>query len=344
MPEQFTTTETTVGAPGAVVDESVNGGAPSDTTPPAAPGTQPIARRKRTFRKPSGKLIAGATILILIVLFAVLGPIIGQFDARDSGNPALLPPDSTHWMGTTSLGYDVFAQLAVGGRTSLFVGITAGLIAVILSIAFGVVAGYVGGWTDEILTVAIGVVLVIPGLPLAIVISSMIPGRSALLVAGILGITGWAGSAVVLRSQAQSLRNRDYVAASRIAGENPFRTIGVEILPNLLPLLAGQFLFGVIFAILGEAGLSYLGLGPTGSISWGTVLNEAQAGGALTRGAWWWFIPPGILIALVGASLALINFSIDEVINPKLRAAPAAARSVRKAREARDEQSKEVSA
>lgn len=345
MPEQTTATQTSTGAPGAVVDSSVGGGTPTASTAPPAPAATPAApRRRRRFRKPSAKLVVGVALLTSIVLFALFGPLIAPFDARDSSNPALLPPDATHWMGTTSLGYDVFAQLAVGARTSLFVGISAGLLAVTLSILFGVVAGYVGGWTDEILYTLIGVMLVIPGLPLAIVISTMVPGRSALLVAGILGVTGWAGSAVVLRKQAQSLRNRDYVAASRIAGERPLRIVAVEILPNLLPLLTAQFLFGVIFAILGEAGLSYLGLGPTGSISWGTILNEAQAGGALTRGAWWWFIPPGILIALVGTSLALINFSIDEIINPKLRAAPAAARSVRKAREARDEQSKEAGA
>ncbi|WP_062077420.1 ABC transporter permease [Demequina globuliformis] len=285
-------------------------------------------------RHVNGKFVIGATMLSLIILFAIFGPMIAEFEPRDSDNPVLIPPDSTYWLGTTSLGYDMFSQLATGARTSLMVGAVAGLIAVVLSIMFGVVAGYVGGVTDELLTLAIGVMLVIPGLPLTIVISSLVPGRSGLLVAVILGITGWAGSAVVLRAQAQSLRNRDYVSASRIAGENPFRVIGVEILPNLLPLLTGQFLFGVILAILGEAGLSYLGLGPTGSISWGTILNEAQAGGALTRGAWWWFVPPGLMVALVGCSLALINFAVDEIINPKLRSAPLEARRLRKAKKA----------
>ncbi|WP_061961455.1 ABC transporter permease [Demequina flava] len=298
---------------------------------------EPVQTHKVTKpkRHVNGKFVIGAVMLSLIILFAILGPMITQFDPRDSDNPVLIPPDATHWLGTTSLGYDMFSQLATGARTSLMVGVVAGLIAVVLSIMFGVVAGYVGGVTDEVLTLIIGVMLVIPGLPLTIVISSLVPGRSGLLVAVILGITGWAGAAVVLRSQAQSLRNRDYVSASRIAGENPFRVIGVEILPNLLPLLTGQFLFGVIFAILGEAGLSYLGLGPTGSISWGTILNEAQAGGALTRGAWWWFVPPGLMVALVGCSLALINFAIDEVINPKLRSAPLEARRLRKAKKER---------
>ncbi|WP_082093348.1 ABC transporter permease [Demequina sediminicola] len=302
---------------------------------PVDPGEAADAREdeRHIKRHVNGKFLIGAAVLTFMILFAIFGPMIAQFDPRISGdNPVLAPPDSTYWMGTTSLGHDVFSQMATGARTSLLIGVIAGLIAVTLSILFGVVAGYVGGVTDEVLTLIIGVMLVIPGLPLTIVISSAVPGRSGLLVAVILGITGWAGAAVVLRSQAQSLRNRDYVAASRIAGENPFRVIGVEVLPNLLPLLTGQFLFGVIFAILGEAGLSYLGLGPTGSISWGTILNDANSGYALQSGAWWWFLPPGIAVALVGMSLALINFAVDEVINPKLRSAPLEARRLRKAK------------
>ena len=134
---------------------------------------------------------------------------------------------------------------------------------------------------------------------------------------------------MVLRASAKSLRTREYVAAARVAGERPMRIIFVEILPNLVPLIAAQFIFGIIFAVLGEAGLSYLGLGPTGSITLGTMLNDAQTGQAVGTGAWWWFVPPGAIIALLGAGLSLINFAIDEVIDPKLRLAPKAARNQR---------------
>jgi peptide/nickel transport system permease protein len=163
------------------------------------------------------------------------------------------------------------------------------------------------------------IMLVIPGLPLVMVIAVYMQSRSLWLVAFILGITGWAGSAVVLRSQARSLRSRDYVEASQVAGERTVRILLVEILPNLLPLLAAQFLFAVVFAILGEAGLSFIGLGPNGSITWGTMITEAYGGNAMSAGAWWWFVPPGLLIAVFGAGLSLVNFSIDEVVNPKLR-------------------------
>lgn len=284
------------------------------------------------------KLISGIAVVAAIVLFAIVAPLFSQ-DPHSSDNPALLPPGPDHWLGTTKLGVDVFAQLAAGTRGSLFIGVVGGLVALILAILFGILAGYLGGVTDEVLMMVTNIMLVIPGLPLVMVIAAYVQNsdglgplaRSSFLVALILGVTGWAGSAVVLRAQAKSLRTREYVAAARVAGERPWRIILVEILPNLVPLIAAQLIFGVIFAVLGEAGLSYLGLGPTGSITLGTMLNDAQTGQAVGTGAWWWFVPPGAVIAALGAGLSLINFAIDEVVNPRLRLAPQAARRQRKA-------------
>ncbi len=292
--------------------------------------TQRGRKRRRVLPTTSPKFITGAAIVIAIVLFAIIAPMFSQ-NPRSTDNPALLPPSPEHWLGTTKLGNDMFAQLAIGAQGSLLVGVVAGGIAIILSLLFGVLAGYLGGWREDTLALLTNVMIVIPGLPLVMVISSFVPQRSWQLVAFVLGITSWAGAAYVLRLQTRSLRTRDYVYASKVAGERSFRVILVEIMPNLLPLLTAQFLFAIIFAILGEAGLSYLGLGPNSSITWGTILNDAQSGQALGRGAWWWFVPPGVMIAMLGAGLALINFAIDEVINPKLRNAPDAARRVRKA-------------
>ena len=276
------------------------------------------------------KLIVGILLVGAIVLFAIIAPMVTQ-NPRNSANPALSPPSSEHLLGTTKLGYDVLAQLAHGAQGSLMVGLIAGGIAIVLSLIFGVLAGYLSGWREDVLALVTNIMIVIPGLPLVMVIAAFAPVRSLQLVAFVLGITSWAGAAYVLRLQTRSLRTRDYVYASKVAGERSLRIILIEIMPNLLPLLAAQFLFAIIFAILGEAGLSYLGLGPTDSITWGTILNEAQSGQALGQGAWWWFVPPGITIAALGCGLALINFAIDEIINPKLRSSPQAARNVRKA-------------
>lgn len=304
------------------------------TTSPASTVTLATAQRPRKGRSilpsRSPKFIVGLVLVGSIVLFAIIAPIFSQ-NPRSTANEALQPPSAEHWLGTTKLGNDMFAQLAIGAQGSLLVGLVAGGIAIVLSLVFGVLAGYLGGWKEDTLALITNVMIVIPGLPLVMVIASFVPTRTWQLVAIVLGITSWSGAAYVLRLQTRSLRTRDYVYAAKVAGEKPLRVILVEIMPNLLPLLTAQFLFAIIFAILGEAGLSYLGLGPTDSITWGTILNDAQSGQALGRGAWWWFVPPGVLIALLGCGLALINFAIDEIINPKLRNAPQAARSVRKA-------------
>ncbi|MEU4163585.1 ABC transporter permease [Actinoplanes sp. NPDC026670] len=289
----------------------------------------------------TGKLTVGLLIAVPIALFGLLGPLVVQ-DPLRVDDIGLTPPSADHLLGTTQTGQDVLAQLAYSTRGSLIVGAVVGVLTLLLSGFFGIVGAYAGGWLDESFSLFINVMLVIPGLPVVIVISAYMPDRSLLLVSIVLAITSWAGSARVLRGSTLSLRSRDYVLASRVAGEKRWRILLVEILPNLVPLLASQVVFAVIFAILGEAGLSYLGLGASGTFTWGTMLYYAQNGLALRLGAWWWFVPPGLLLALFGAALALINFSIDEKINPRLRDQTRAARrgwrmsreQLRRAREA----------
>jgi len=265
-------------------------------------------------------LAIGLVLVLGIIAFGAFAPFFtgDPTTIRDIG---LTPPSSEHLLGTTQTGQDVLAQLAIATRGSLVIGFLVGILATALSALFGILGAYLGGLVDEAFSLFSNVFLVIPGLPLVIVISGFVPRESRGLwtIAVVLAITGWAASARVLRAQTLSLRNRDYVAASRVAGERPWRVIAVEILPNLLPVLASQFVFAVIAAILGEAGLSFLGLGASNSSTLGTMLFYAQNGFALPLGAWWWFVPPGLMIALFGTGLSLINFSIDEIINPKLK-------------------------
>ena len=288
----------------------------------AAAGT---VTRRRLMPQLTPKLAVGLGIVAVIVLFAIIGPFVVQ-DPSKVDNIGLSGPGPGHLLGTTQTGQDVFAQLAHASRGSLIIGLVVGVLAVVLSTFFGVVGAYLGGFTDEAFSLFSNVMLVIPGLPLVIIISSYVQHKSVWLVAVVLAITSWAGSARVLLGFTLSVRSRDYVLAARVAGESPWRVLMVEILPNLVPLLASQAMFAVIFAILGEAGLSFLGLGATGSFTWGTMLYYAQNGLALRLGAWWWFVPPGLCIAVFGAALAMINFSIDEVINPRLRSQTRAAR------------------
>lgn len=262
----------------------------------------------------------GLTLVVVISLYGLIAPfLVGDPDAiSDVG---LAKPSADHLLGTTQTGQDIFAQLAFATRGSLAIGLLVGVLATGLSAFFGIYGAYRGGLVDEGFSLLSNVFLVIPGLPLVIVISGFVPKESRGLwtIAVVLALTSWAASARVLRAQTLSVRTRDYVAAARISGEKHWRVITVEILPNLLPVLASQFVFAVISAILSEAGLSYLGLGASNSSTLGTMLFYAQNGFALPLGAWWWFVPPGLMIALFGTGLSLINFSIDEIINPRLR-------------------------
>jgi ABC-type dipeptide/oligopeptide/nickel transport system ATPase component/ABC-type dipeptide/oligopeptide/nickel transport system permease subunit len=300
--------------------EGAGDGAP-EVAVKAAPGGPRRASGWRTMMPSwSPKLVVGLVLVLGLALFGLLGTMFVG-DPTAINNIGMTEPSADYWLGTTQTGQDVLAQLAHSTRGSLMVGVLVGLLATVLSALFGIIGGYLGGAVDEGFNLFSNVMLVIPGLPLVIVIAGFVPpeDRGWWTVALVLAITSWAASARVLRAQTLSLRNRDYVNAARVAGEKPWRIITVEILPNLLPLLASQFVFAVIAAILSEAGLSFLGLGASNSQTLGTMLYFAQNGFALQYEAWWWFGPPGLVIALFGCGLSLINFSIDEIINPKLR-------------------------
>lgn len=291
------------------------------TDPGVAAAALPTGRRaRRRLPRLSPKLAVGMGIVGAIALFGLVGPLVVG-DPQTVDNVGLQPPGGRFLLGTTQTGQDVFAQLAWATRGSLVIGLTVGVLAIALSLLFGVVGAYVGGWVDEGFSLFSNIMLVIPGLPLIIVISSYVEQKGVLLVALVLALTSWAGGARVLRSVTLSLRSRDYVLAARVSGERTWRILTVEILPNLVPLIASLFIFAVIGAILGEAGLAFIGLGANGSWTWGSMLFWAGNGLALRLGALWWFVPPGLLIALFGAGLALINFALDEIIDPRLRTA-----------------------
>ncbi len=277
----------------------------------------------RRFRLPgTWKVRVGYFLLSIFILFTVIGPWVAPYDPSYTGFTPDLSPSSQHLLGTTLLGQDVMSQLLVGCRETLVVSFVAGVIAVVISIIVGLTAGYVGGKTDEVLSLFIAVFLTLPGLVLLIVIISLFPqGQQAnpLVIGSVVALTGWAWGAKVLRAQTLSLRNRDFVEASRIIGERRWRTIFAEIGPNLLPVLASSLVGTVLYAVSVSTVLAFLGLTPITTWNWGTMLYWAFANNAALAGEWWWLAGPCLAIALVGTSLALINFGIDEYINPRLR-------------------------
>ena len=333
------------------------------TTPGAGPGAKPIFHRSRILRLPrSPKVLVGLVILGVFAVLAVLGRWMAPYNPNttDEKNwvqhvlvpgtgpgtdipanfyPLPLSPSAAHWLGTTVFAQDAWSQLLSSTQATLFVGLLAAAIATVLSILIGVSAGYLGGGADEGLSLVANVFLAIPGLPLLIVIASYVPaaGSSIVLVAAIIAVTNWAYTARTLRAQTLSLRNRDFVEAARVSGEGRSRIILVEVLPNLIPIVAASFLFTSLSAIGAYVVIAFLGLAgsptsyPPGLWNWGEMLREGFANNALRSGWWWWWAPPGILIALLGTGLALLNFGIDEFINPRLRAAGLSRKAASKA-------------
>jgi len=278
----------------------------------------------------NGKSITGLVILGAFTLVAIFGDVLAPYGPLDKDYAALRqPPTWQHWLGTTHMGEDVLSQIIYGTRGVLIVGFLSGVIATVIAVAVGVTAGYMGGWKSESLSAVTNVFLVLPGLPLMIIVASQYESPSLLLVAAVLAITGWAWGARVLRAQTMSLRNRDFVQAARANGESLFRIITVEMLPNLVAIIASSFVGTVIAAVLGLTTLAFIGVIPITNLNWGTILFWAQQNGAFPD-YWWWYVPAGLCIALLGMALSLINFGIDEYVNPHLRSAGERARALRK--------------
>jgi ABC-type dipeptide/oligopeptide/nickel transport system permease subunit len=281
------------------------------------------AGRRRRFAWPksmrSGKFVVGLAIVVFFVLLGVIGPLVYRVDPSALSHDAVTPPSLQHLLGTTQSGQDCLAQLIQGTSESLLVGFVAGILATVLSVIVGLIGGYLAGVTDEVLSALSNIFLVIPALPLVIVLAAYLPSKGWISVALVISLTGWAWGARVLRVQTMSIRKRDYIEAARASGEGMLRIVFREILPNEIALISSTFLFTVIFAVLTQAGLSFLGLSDVSTWSWGTMLFWAENQSALQLGAWWWFVPPGLCIALLGTALSLMNFGIDELVNPRLR-------------------------
>ena len=274
----------------------------------------------RFFRNSPKTSIGVALVIIILVLtlganlFTDIDPTNRFVDEYHSA------PSPAHLLGTTQLGIDVFSQTLFGGRVSILVGIFAGLITVFLGILFGISSGYFGGWYDNIITTIINIIMVIPNIVLLLIVAALLDGVSPFLICIIIGLTSWPWNARVLRAQTMSLRNREFVYSAETLGESKLRILFVEIMPNMLAIISSAFVSTIIYAITASATLEFIGFGDPLSVTWGIMLFNANKSGALTSGAWWELLGPILGIVLFGAGLTLINFSIDEVSNPKLKA------------------------
>lgn len=264
------------------------------------------------------KALGGLCIVAGFVLMALLAPWLSPSSPTAMAFAPFASPSRAHPLGTTAAGQDILSQVLWGSRASLLVGFLAGGASTALAVLVGMLAGYAGGVTDEALSLLTNIFLVLPGLPLIIVLAAYSPFHGLWPIAVVITVTGWAFGARILRAQTLTLRGRDFVQAARVSGEGTWRIVFGEILPNMTSLIVSVFLFAVIYAVLAEASLEFLGLGDSATVTWGTVLYWADNSQAIVSGAWWWFVPPGACIGLLGAGLALVNYALDEITNPRL--------------------------
>jgi peptide/nickel transport system permease protein len=296
-------------------------------TPPVTTVTATVA--PGWWRRMPLKAKAGAVLLGLFVLTAIIGPLVEPYDPGYQ-NPsiavAMKGPSAAHLLGTTSTGQDVLSQMLTGIRLTLELGLLVGVIAMVLAVIIGVTSAYLGGIWDELLQLLTNVFLVIPALPLLVILLGYLPNKGQTPTILVLSALGWAWGARVIRAQTLAIRNRDFIAAARETGESTWRILVFELVPNEVSLIAASFVNTVLYAIGASVALAFLGLTDVTSWSLGTMLYWAQSQDALQLGAWWWFVPPGLAVALMGTALVLVNTGIDEIGNPRLRDASSASR------------------
>lgn len=286
---------------------------------PGIPGPLVFLVRAITTIWGNGKARAGLVLFGCFVLMALLAPLVAPHDPAATDFTPYLGPNRTNWFGTTGNGQDVFSQFLYGARVTLVVALAAGLGATLVAVVLGLIAGYRPGAVDAVLSFVTNLALVLPGIPLMIILAAYLPSHSVWTIVLVVALTSWATGSRVIRSQAATLRTRDFVTSAQFSGERLGRIVFREILPNMTSLVAASFFAASTAAVMAEASLEFLGLGNPATISWGTILYQAQQQNALLTGQWTMIFAPGLAIALLAMSFTLINFGVDALSNPRLR-------------------------
>jgi peptide/nickel transport system permease protein len=297
------------------------------TTPQLSPRQLTRRRRRssagrawRQFRAHRAGLV-GLVVLSVFVLAALLAPVLidpAGLEVTKATGGVLEPPSGQYWLGTDDNGRSVVSLLLYGARISLFVGLLATTISMVIGTSVGLASGFLGGWTGAVLYRVTEWFLVIPFLPLALVASAVL-GRSLLNIALVIGVLSWPGTALLIRSQTLSVKERAFMERARVLGASRWHQVTRHVLPNVMPMVFANTTLTVAIAILTETTLSFLGLGDPTRVSWGSMLDDAFSAGALTTGAWWFVLPPGVCVVLVVLSFTLIGQALEEVLNPRLR-------------------------
>jgi ABC-type dipeptide/oligopeptide/nickel transport system permease subunit len=255
--------------------------------------------------------------LCLIALFfaaTLLAPVIVPYEPSDRAGEPFESPSTRHWLGTNDIGVDVFSELVFASRISLTVGLVAAGIIVFVGSAVGLIAGYFGGYVDEALMRVTDLVLILPRLPLMVVMAAYL-GPSIWTIILVYSVVGWASVARQIRAQVLSVRESSFIEASRALGAGKTQIITDHVLPNVIGIVLANGVMEIMFAILAESGLSFLGLSDPTHKSWGVMLYFAQLQGAFLRGAWWWIFPPGVCIAALGCAFNFVGTALNDVLS-----------------------------
>jgi peptide/nickel transport system permease protein len=264
--------------------------------------------------------VAGLLILLFftgVAVFAILADKSGTEITKATG-PRLASPSMDYLFGTDDQGRSILTLTIQGAKVSLLVGLSATAITMLIGSAVGLLAGFRGGWMDQLLMRVTDWGLVIPWLVLAISLAAIF-GQSLSVIIFVIGVTTWPSTARLVRAQVLSVKERPYVERARALGASNWHLVTRHILPNVMPVIMANTVLIVAIAILSETTLSFLGLGDPFSISWGQILEQASNGAAATLGAWWWLGAPGVCIVLVVLAFTMIGFALDEIVNPKIR-------------------------
>jgi len=267
-------------------------------------------------RHPQARI--GLVIILILVLMGLLAPLISPGSPSKFVGIPYSAPSAQHLLGIDSIGRDDLALVVWGARITLLIGFGTGILAMLVATIIGMTAGYFGGIIDNILTLLINLFLVVPGLPLLILLAAYLQQNTGTIIMT-LAFTGWAFWARIIRAQTLSLREKEYVAASIVAGESNAVIIFRQILPNMINIIVGGIIGSTIYGIAASTSLAFLGLVKMTDVSWGTNLFWAQNGNSLLQGAWWDFFPSGFLVALAALGLTWVNYGMDEITNPRLR-------------------------
>jgi peptide/nickel transport system permease protein len=289
-------------------------------------------------RRPSAA--AGAALLALFAVVALLAPWLRPFPVDRPSGAVFGHPSVHHWLGLDDAGVDVVSLLLEGGRVSLFIGVAAMAVSLLIGGAVGVTAGYFGGAVEGLLMSVTDLVLVVPYLPLMIVIAA-IWGPSIGHVVLAIGLLQWTWTARLVRAQVKSVRERTWVRRAQAMGAGHGRVLVRHVVPQIAPLLVALAVLSVAYSVFAETALAFVGLGDPTRVSWGSMIHDAFLRTSVSAGAWWVVVPPGVCVALVVVGCHLLGRGVEEGLNPRLAVSYLSPRTFRVLRSREDEQGAE---